>query len=234
MYRTFLTPIFAALLISLFLYACSGDGPTGGQQLAPTIYGRVVDTNGQPVAGAAIGLRFSITNSSDTSGTGAGLYIYPNPAALSSEFGVQVSSAQHIFLKLLRWDTGTLALTVLDATLNAGQHTSAIDLSSQPNQLYTVRYEREQDTSTRFLLLNNLESFQAVVRTDVDGRFVIHYSSLPIGIPFHRTYENRQSAGWQTIDASLGISIDNGAGKTMIWSLKIDTTAVIDSTLQLE
>ena len=125
--------------------------------------------------------------------------------------------------------------TVIDAEQEAGAYTFEVLTRFLPNQAYVLRLETAQDTAEQLVIVNNTELpvYTPFVRTDNDGRFTIYYPSLPIGQTFRQIFENGAAGARLAISDTLQLAIDGPDAVDRIWSLKIDTTAIVDSTLRL-
>jgi hypothetical protein len=237
-------PITLLLLVALlcsFVNSCSSDQPTGNNSRPPAIHGRVVDATGKPVANAGVGLIFSFVETvADSLEPGIPMLMGPNPAFDREEFRFIVGTMKYsqITIQFLRADTRELVKTVVDVQRDSGIYEFFSPLIHLPNQAYIIRYINETDTVERLLIVNQYfySNVAPITTTDSEGRFTVDYSSLPIGRTFLSTDDRGSSSGkWYAISDSIQLAISRPETpmNRHIWSLKVDSTAVVDSTLRL-
>jgi hypothetical protein len=227
---------FALLSICLSgLAACKSDQPTdNSDSRLPAIYGHVLDAAGNPVANAGVSLLFSYT--SHAPGTvSPTVELFPNPATSQSNIRLSVPQSGPVIVTLLRADTRAIVDTIVDGILTPGQHTRTVDASNLPNLRYIVHYKTPNDSGETNLMVHktDIPVIAPFARTDSNGLFVIPYASISIGKLFESTFETGATSGWMEISNLLDITIDGPGISDITWSLKADTTAVIDSTLRL-
>jgi len=228
--------LFVLISICLPLLAsCKSDQPTdNSDSRLPAIYGRVLDAAGNPVANAGVSLLFSYT--SHAPGTASpSVELFPNPATSQSNIKLTVPQSGPVIVTLLRADTRAVVDTIVDGILAPGEHTRTVDVNNLPNLRYIVHYKTPNDSGETNLLVHktDLPVTAPFVRTDNNGLFVIPYASISIGKLFEGTFATGASSGWMEISNLLDIAIDGPGTSDITWSLKADTTAVIDSTLRL-
>jgi hypothetical protein len=228
--------LLAFLGIGLFnLGACSSDQPTdNGDSRLPAIYGRVLDAAGNPVANAGVSLLFSYA--SHAPGTASPtVALSPNPATSQSNIKLTVPQSGQVNIMLLRADTRAVVDTIADGVFASGQHTRTVDVSNLPNLRYIVQYKTPNDSGEINLMVHKTQFpiTAPFTRTDSNGLFVIPFASVSIGKLFEGTFETGVTSGWMEISNLLDIAIDGPGTSDITWSLKADTTAVIDSTLRL-
>jgi hypothetical protein len=238
MSRTHLSSIlFASIGVCLLsLAACSGDEPTdNGDSRLPAIYGRVLDAAGNPVANAGVSLQFNYASHPPGTDSAKNIIVAPNPATTQTELHFNIQQSGPVTVTLLRADTRAIVDTLIEGILTAGQHSRLVDVSSLPNLRYIVQYNISNVSGEINLMVHNTELpiTAPFTRTDANGHFIIPYASISIGKVFQRTFENGVSPGWLQISDLVDIAIDGPGTSDITWNLKVDTTAVIDSTLRL-
>jgi hypothetical protein len=228
------TLLLLAAILCPFVSSCSSDEPTTTDNRPPAIYGRILDSGGNPVANAGVSLHFSyVQGIADTSGSLITLLPHPVTDQLGATY--TIPSPGHVTVELLRADTRALVRTLIDAEQQAGEHYIAVGVQGFPNQAYIIRLVTPHYTAERLVIINSpqLPRSTPFLRTDNDGRFTIYYSSLPIGLSFQQVFETGVQGARLAISDSLQLTIVVPGTADRIWSLKVDTTAVVDSTLRL-
>jgi hypothetical protein len=234
------TTLLPALLLCALLSACASDQPTSNNPHPPAIYGRVLDASGKPVANAGVSLLFgNDINEADTSIQR--IAIFPNPTIDEVSIGFNVPHSGTATIRLLHANTREQVKPVYSADIDSGISFFSINVADLPNQAYILQYEIPNDSGEAVVIVGRHErSSEApfirppIVRTDSDGRFTIHYSLLPLGRRLYYTFEAGQAAGWATINNSLRLVIDApDSVHRRNWDIKVDTTAVVDSTIRL-
>jgi hypothetical protein len=228
------TLLILVSLLCQFVIACSSDEPTRTDSRPPAIYGRVLDAAGNPVVNADVSLHFSyVKGNIDTSSSIITLLPHPVTDQIGAAYTIQTPG--HVTLQLLRADTRAVVKTLIEAEQVAGQHYIAVSAHDIPNQAYILRLEAPKDTAEKLVIVNspNLPYHAPFVQTDNDGRFTIYYSSLPIGRSFQQVFETGAAGARLAISDTLQIAINESDANGRTWNLKVDTVAVVDSTLHL-
>jgi hypothetical protein len=225
---------FLVSLLCMILISCSSEQPMTTDSRPPAIYGRVLDAAGKPVANAGVSLHFNyVKGGSVTPDSGIILLPQPSTDILGARYYNPIPG--HVRVLLLRADTRALVQTVIDTLQEASWYAIEVSTHFIPNQAYILRLETLQDTAEQLVIVNNpeLPAVAPFVRTDSDGRFTIYYSSLPIGQSFQQIFETGVAGARLAIGDSLQLAIDGPEAAARIWSFKVDTTAVVDSTIKL-
>jgi hypothetical protein len=226
------------LLVSLLcplISSCSGDKPTNTDSRPPAIYGRLLDSAGNPVADAGVSLLFHFTLFGNPDTSGSFINIGPDPVVDRGSVNFLNPVGGHVKLQILRAHTRAIVLTLIDTVLPMGGHTVEFQTNDIPNQGYLIRMEAVRDTMEKLFIINNpdLPNHAPFVRTDGDGRFTIYYSTLPLGRSFQQFFDNGAAGGKWRVGDSLYLAMDGPEKADRIWKMKVDTTTVVDSTLRL-
>ncbi|MFA6979430.1 MAG: hypothetical protein WC209_08920 [Ignavibacteriaceae bacterium] len=153
-------------------------------------YGNVVDENGNPVGGVNVHYIFSFPNQR--------LEIYRNQILLNSEaippstiisFGIP--TRQKVTVTILRWFTRDTITVLFNDTLNVGNYTFTLNTQTMTNGFYI--YQIKTDTKTiesrmHYLDLDvsRLITTNPLVKSNLEGSFVLPYGLLGFGISFAR------------------------------------------------
>jgi hypothetical protein len=239
-YHSSLALLLFAALFATSVNSCASDQPTSSDSRPPAIYGRLLDAAGNPVANAGVNPIFG-WDADDADTTWQKVPLYPNPAIDETTVHFIAQQSGKATIQLLRADTRALIRTILDSHIEAGEHMYSVDVRDLPNMAYIVRYKTPSDSGENLLIVGRWERSNEgqiirtpLVRTDSDGRFMIPYSSLPLGSRFYFRLEAGQTLAWFVINNSLRLVIDSpDSTLRRNWNLTVDTTAVADSTLRL-
>jgi hypothetical protein len=188
-FRYYLTPL---LFFILLIFGCKkNDNPISTDKLPPYLYGQVVDTQGNPIEGAGVHYIFNFVSSPLAK-------LAKTCPSILIEFSIPTRSK--VTLKILRWYTRDSIATLIDDTLDAGNHFLSLVASKITNGVYI--YQLKTDTTVQeniFVLLNtdisSLINSTPLVATDSSGAF-----SLPNGIFGFTVPLTRTSATGTTID----------------------------------
>jgi|GEM_PF-6775784 len=226
---TFLT---GALLLS----SCGESTQPPAQQQDSVLSISVVDGSGQPLSNASVGLLFSFVPTTDTLPQHPSLALLPNPVIASSSVAFPVPAASNIKLLLLRYRTRDTVTTVLNAALQAGEHTISMSTSALPNQGYIYTLQTPSGISERMLVVMNPDTaeFVPLMTTDNAGHFSIDPRSLPVGERFERTFETGQWGGNVVVSNNVGIIIRRSGGGSVVRWISVDKAHGIDTTFTFQ
>jgi len=154
------------------------------------LYGNVVDENGNPVEGVSVHYIFAFPN--------VRLEVNRNEILLNSEtvppstlISFEIPTRQKVTVTILRWFTRDTITVLFDDTLNVGNHTFTLNTQTMTNGFYI--YQIKTDTKTiesRMVYLDldisRLITTNPLVKSNLEGAFILPYGLLGFGISFDR------------------------------------------------
>ncbi len=205
-----------ALILAGFLAGCSDDGPTQPEIYAG-IHGTVVDTDGEPLAGVAVGLIYDIPGIS-------GAHPAEKP---TTEIGFSLPEPGHVLLWITDY-AGDFVTTLYDDPADAGRYTvtwPGRDASGDPIPAGMYSYHLQiddQPPTVHELFLHFLDPADFLnapnAVTDADGIFQIPDTLIPVGETITATNVLGEEIGEVTITSSIQIRAVRPGDPNPIWS----------------
>jgi len=219
-----------ALLAAAALLAGCADTT----RVDPSIRGRVVDTAGAGVPGAALLFRYELDGPETAAPGGADLAVKARGAdeELSFEIQYSIPEAGPVLLTVEEDCRGASAVTLVDEVQPAGAHVATwtgLRASRRvPNDLYVVRLQLGALHHERNLFVNaspeglGPQQVWADGTTFDDGGFVVPQTCLPLGDEF-----TLDGAGGALVECSTSRVID-------VWVLRVGHAAHLEEGLYVD
>ena len=169
------------MLVVLMMSGCKkNDNPISTEQPSQYLYGQVLDSHGSPLEGCGIHYIYTMTTSS-LAKTGT--------TSSTTQIQFTIPTRSKVTLKIFRWYTRDTIATLVDDTLDAGEHAVTFDASKVTNGIYI--YQLKADTliqEIRMCLMVDDISFLVnttpLVTTSSSGSFKIPYGVFGFDLPF--------------------------------------------------
>ncbi|MFA4924223.1 MAG: hypothetical protein WC557_08545 [Ignavibacteriaceae bacterium] len=184
--------LVALVLSIVFIVGCKNDlvatviVPDANHEL----YGNVVDENGNPVEGVNVHYIFTFPNER--------LEVNRNEILLNSEavppstiISFEIPTRQKVTITILRWFTGDTITVLFNDTLNVGNHVFTLNSQTMTNGFYIYQIKTDTEVIEKRMIYLDLDVSRLIttnplVKSNLEGSFVLPYGLLGFGISFER------------------------------------------------
>lgn len=170
-------------IILLIISGCTKDTPVSSGPSGPFLYGKVIDTQGNPVDSVGFHYIFEYV----TPGLGKTAKTCP-----STHITFALQERSYVRLEVLRWYTREYIATLVDDTLEAGTHGAMFNASGITNGVYVYRLLVNDAALEKAMALLDLDystlvQAKPLVVSNASGEFSIPLGVFALGIPFTQT-----------------------------------------------
>ncbi|HCV43491.1 MAG TPA: hypothetical protein DGH68_08390, partial [Bacteroidetes bacterium] len=213
------------LLITIFCIAFSflgigcKDNGADPETLPKYLIGQVQDEQGNKIPDVDVHYLFDVNPSS-------GLHALDN-ILVTITIHYEVLHPAHVNLKVLRWYTEELIITLIDTEQNAGNYSVSFDAAQMTNGVYFYRlWVGTSVTERRMLLLNTdlpaLTSTRPLATSDAQGQFTIANEQFGLGIPFFQTTVPGNVPDTVYVSPAVQIVLHKDGFQTLVQPILID------------
>lgn len=228
--------IISSVLLTLtiiYFYSCSEKGnPVVPVVSQPALYGKVVDSLGNPIAGAKVHYIPRLVNTNLQSSA-----IYSPNVPNRIEFSLESQSRVTLFL--LNYGThDTIFYLINNKILNAGHYSIGFNSDTLTNGIYEYILKCDALTLNKTILIikdtSNLISTIPLTISDNEGNFKLTYKQLGIGKVFGIKGEGTpEIIGYKAISDTIDIFIVKENYGNCMETIKLDTNSTIKKNFVL-
>ncbi len=202
---------------AVFYPGCKEDSVSVDERRAG-LYATVVDTAGNPVAGAAVHYLF---------------YTSTNPLVLNAWIQYYLSASRLVTLKVYDPSDREVATLINGIQQPAGTHTIQFYDSTATNGVYTYRLQAGDSLGVGSFYIRDdniirLQKKHPLTVADGSGRFFLSPGVLGIGRTFYGPFSP------ETISDSITIMLVKEKYQTLTRSFRMDVSAAVDMTFTLK
>lgn len=224
--------VFIILFIGLAFYSCSNDdNPVASEANEPAIYGKVVDEQGNPVAGVNVHYVPELADTSLEKVIINPLSTYTIKFLLPHDTYVTLVLLEHI-------TRDTLFYVINNELMSAGGHSVVLDVNSLTNGIYHYVIKFDTSIVEKKIILRKdpqeLVALDPLTTTDNEGNFRLNYDRLGIGEIFG--FSSEVSPGiiyYRVITDSLQIFLTKQNYNDCLEQIKVDTNYTFSKTFTL-
>jgi|GEM_PF-2555177 len=196
--------IVGIVILSAFLIGCKKDLVSSVEvpDVKHSIYGKVIDENGNPVDGVKVHYIFAYNSGDLSKIQGSNYKLEKNSAAPpETQITFSIPTNGKVKVSVLRWFTRELITVLVDDTLQSGVYSFNINPSLLTNGLYLYKFEIEKRVIEKMMVnrhtsFNELISSIPLTKSDGAGLFELPYGLLGFRVPIYITspYESRATS----------------------------------------
>lgn len=217
-------------LIFLLLSGChKNDNPVSTGQLSQEIFGKVIDSQGNPIEGCGIHYIYTMSTSSLAK-------IGKTCPSTSIQFNIPTTSK--VTVKILRWYTRDTIATLVDDTLSAGVHLFTFNASKVTNGIYIAQIQtdtaiQEQRLALSINDISALITTTPLVTTNSSGSFNIPYGVFGFSLPFAQTSLTGSSIDTVYVSHTIQMVVCKSGYVTATKTITIDEANGVNQTFTL-
>jgi hypothetical protein len=216
------------LAVLLVIFGCKKNDPVSSDSSGPSLNGKVVDAQGNPVD--SVGFHYTFQ------------FIVPKSAGVaktcpSTPIYYTLPQPSHVKLELYRWYTREYIATLLDDTLAAGTYQYNSIATSITNGVYIYRLFVNGAAEEHTMVLIDVDYASLVQRnplamSNASGEFSIPIGVFGIGIPFAQTSDSGDTLATTIIPPTITAVLYKSGYGTITKSITIDTTKNLTEQFQ--